>query len=131
MSEDTIYLDHNATTPVLPEVVDAMLPYLRERFGNPSSGHAFGRAAREAVENARGHVAALLGCDAEEIVLTSGGTESNNLAIRGVTEARPGRRHVVTSSIEHPAVGAPCTWLERHGWRVTRAGVDADGRVRV
>jgi cysteine desulfurase len=131
MSEDTIYLDHNATTPVLPEAVDAMLPYLRERYGNPSSGHAFGRTAREAVEKARGQVAALLGCDAEEILFTSGGTESNNLAIRGVTEARPERRHVVTSSIEHPAVAAPCAWLERHGWRVTRAGVDAGGRVRL
>ena len=131
MSEDMIYLDHNATTPVLPEVVEAMLPYLRERFGNPSSGHAFGRAAREAVEKARGAVAALLGCDAEEILFTSGGTESNNLAIRGVAEARPERRHVVTSSIEHPAVAAPCAWLERHGWRVTRAGVDTEGRVRL
>jgi cysteine desulfurase len=131
MSGETIYLDHNATTPILPEVVDAMLPYLRERFGNPSSGHAFGLAAREAVAKARGQVATLLGCDAEEIVFTSGGTESNNLAIRGVTEARPELRHVVTSSIEHPAVAAPCTWLERHGWRVTRAGVDTDGRVRV
>jgi cysteine desulfurase len=129
MREDTIYLDYNATTPVLPEVVDAMLPYLRERFGNPSSGHAFGLEAREAVEKARGQVATLLGCDAEEILFTSGGTESNNLAIRGVTEARSERRHVVTSSIEHPAVAVPCTWLERHGWRVTRAGVDADGRV--
>jgi cysteine desulfurase len=131
MSGETIYLDHNATTPILPEVVDAMLPYLREHFGNPSSGHAFGLAAREAVAKARGQVATLLGCDAEEIVFTSGGTESNNLAIRGVTEARPELRHVVTSSIEHPAVAAPCTWLERHGWRVTRAGVDTDGRVRV
>jgi cysteine desulfurase len=131
MSGEAIYLDHNATTPILPEVVDAMLPYLRERFGNPSSGHAFGLAAREAVAKARGQVATLLGCDAEEIVFTSGGTESNNLAIRGVTEARPELRHVVTSSIEHPAVAAPCTWLERHGWRVTRAGVDTDGRVRV
>jgi len=131
MSGETIYLDHNATTPILPEVVDAMLPYLRERFGNPSSGHAFGLAAREAVAKARGQVATLLGCDAEEIVFTSGGTESNNLAIRGVTEARPELRHVVTSSIEHPAVAAPCTWLERHGWRVTRVGVDTDGRVRV
>jgi cysteine desulfurase len=126
----TIYLDHNATTPVLPEVRDAMLPYLTERFGNPSSSHAFGRAAREAVERARRQVAALLSCAPEEIVFTSGGTEANNLAIRGVAEARPERRHVVTSAIEHPAVAAPCAWLESHGWRVTRLGVDAEGRIR-
>jgi cysteine desulfurase len=131
MCEDAIYLDHNATTPVLPEVLDAMLPYLRERFGNPSSGHAIGRAAREAVEEARARVAALLDCESDEIVFTSGGTESNNLAIRGVTEERPERRRLVSSVIEHPAVAAPCAWLERHGWRVTRAGVDADGRVRL
>jgi cysteine desulfurase len=126
----TIYLDHNATTPVLPEVRDAMVPYLTERFGNPSSSHAFGRAAREAVERARRQVAALLSCAPEEIVFTSGGTEANNLAIRGVAEARPARRHVVTSAIEHPAVAAPCAWLESHGWRVTRLGVDAEGRIR-
>ena len=130
MSQEPVYLDYNATTPVLPEVVDAMLPYLRDRFGNPSSGHVFGRAAREGVERAREQLAALLSCEPEEVVFTSGGTEANNLAIRGVTEARPERRHVVTSTIEHPAVAAPCTWLERHGWRVTRVGVDAEGRVR-
>jgi len=130
MSESAIYLDHNATTPVLPEVVDAMLPYLREGYGNPSSAHVFGRVAREAVDEARGRVAMLIGCDAHEILFTSGGTESNNLAIRGTTEARPERRHVVTSAIEHPAVAAPCAWLERHGWDVTRVGVDGDGRVR-
>jgi len=129
--EVPIYLDYNATTPLLPEVVDAMLPYLREHFGNPSSGHAFGHAARAAVDRARGEVAGLLACDADEIVFTSGGTESNNLAIRGVTEARPERRHVVTTVIEHPAVAAPCAWLECHGWRVTRAGVDAEGRARL
>ncbi len=107
-----------------------MLPYLRDQFGNPSSNHRLGRAARCAVQNARGQVAALLRCDPDELVFTSGGTESNNLAIRGVTEALPDRRSVVTSVIEHPAVTAPCSWLERHGWRVTRAGVDAEGRVR-
>jgi cysteine desulfurase len=130
-TEKTIYLDYNATTPLLPEVVDAMLPYLRDHFGNPSSSHALGRAARAAVETAREQVAALLGCDADEVVFTSGGTESNNLAIRGVTQGLPDRRHVVTSLIEHPAVAAPCSWLESHGWRVTRAGVDAYGRIRL
>ena len=128
---DPIYLDYNATTPLLPEVVDAMLPYLRGHFGNPSSSHALGRAAHAAVERAREQVAALLGCDGDEVVFTSGGTESNNLAIRGVTHALPDRRHVLTSLIEHPAVAAPCAWLERHGWRVTRGGVDGHGRVRL
>jgi cysteine desulfurase len=127
---DPIYLDYNATTPVLPEVVEAMLPFLREHFGNPSSGHEYGRRAQAAVTRAREQVAALLGCEPDEVVFTSGGTEANNLAIRGVTEARPGRRHVVTSVIEHPATEKPCAWLEQHGWRVTRLGVDADGRAR-
>jgi cysteine desulfurase len=131
MSEDAIYLDYNATTPLLPEAMEAMLPYLRDHFGNPSSAYARGRTARDAVEAAREKVAALLACDADEVVFTSGGTESNNLAIRGVTEALPDRQQVVTSIIEHPAVAAPCSWLERHGWRVARAGVDEDGRVRV
>ena len=126
-----IYLDYNATTPVLPEVIDAMLPYLREHFGNPSSDHAYGQRAREAVARARGQVAALLGCDADEVVFTGRGTEANNLAIRGVAEARGERRHVVTSVVEHPATAGPCDWLERHGWTVTRIAVDTDGRVRV
>jgi cysteine desulfurase len=126
-----IYLDHNATTPILPEVVDAMLPYLREHFGNPSSGHVYGRRAHEAVARARCQVADLLGCDDDEVILTSGGTEANNLAIRGVAEARAERRHVVTTVIEHPATERPCAWLERHGVRVTRIGVDADGRARM
>ena len=126
-----IYLDYNATTPVLPEVVDAMLPYLREHFGNPSSDHVYGQRAREAVARARDQVAALLGCDADELVFTGGGTEANNLAIRGVAEARVERRHVVTSVVEHPATAGPCDWLERHGWSVTRIAVDTDGRMRV
>lgn len=130
-AELPVYLDHNATTPVLPEVVDAMLPYLREHFGNPSSSHAYGRTAQAAVTRARAQVAGLLGCDADEIVFTSGGTEANNLAIRGVCEARENRRHVVTTVIEHPATAKPCDWLEQRGWRMTRIGVDADGRARV
>jgi cysteine desulfurase len=128
---EPIYLDHNASTPVLPEVVDAMLPYLREHFGNPSSSHVFGQRARAAVESARGEVAALLECDSSEIIFTSGGTEASNLAIRGVAEARRDRHHVVTSTIEHPATAAACAWLEEQGWRVTRANVDAGGRVLV
>lgn len=127
---DPIYLDHNATTPLLPEVVDAMLPYLREHFGNPSSAHVFGARAREAVARARAQVAALLGARPEELLFTSGGTEASNLALRGAAEAVPQRRHVVTSVIEHPATLAPCAWLEARGYRVTRVGVDAGGRVR-
>jgi cysteine desulfurase len=131
MSDDTIYLDYNATTPVLPEVLEAMLPHLREHFGNPSSDHGPGRAAHQALETARAQVAALLGCEAGEIVFTSGGTESNNLAVIGVAEARPDRRQIVTSVIEHPAVAAPCRRLEERGWRVSRIGVDGQGRVRL
>ena len=131
VTEPSIYLDYNATTPVLGEVVDAMLPYLREHFGNPSSAHALGRRAKEALEMARADVASLLECDASEIVFTSGGTEASNLAIRGIADARSDRRHVVTSVIEHPATEKPCAWLEEQGWRVTRAGVDAGGRVLI
>jgi len=128
---DPIYLDYNATTPLLPEVVDAMLPYLREHFGNPSSGHVYGMRARDAVARAREQVAELIGCDADEVIFTSGGTEANNLAIRGVTEALDQKRHAITTVIEHPATAVPCTWLERRGRRVTRIGVDGDGIAKV
>jgi cysteine desulfurase len=127
LNESPIYLDYNATTPVLPEVVDAMLPFLREHFGNPSSRHRYGRIAHDAVERARGEVAALLNCDADEIVFTSGATEASNLAIRGMN---PGdRRRIVTSTIEHPATAAATRWLESHGFEVIRLGVDSTGRV--
>ena len=129
-SDLPIYLDHNATTPLLPEVVEAMLPYLWEHFGNPSSGHVYGRRARDAVEAARAQVAALIGAEPQEIVFTSGGTEANNLAIRGATAALPEKKHIVTSVIEHPATANPCRLLERHGFGVTWLGVDQTGRVR-
>lgn len=106
MMEQPIYLDYSATTPLLPEVVDAMTPFLREHFGNPSSAHALGRAARDAVEVARGHVAALLRCDADEVVFTSGGTESDNFAIRGVT-SRP------SSGWVWPVSGLGWTWMRK------------------
>jgi cysteine desulfurase len=126
-----IYMDYGATTPVDPRVVDAMIPWLREHFGNPSSGHPYGLRARAAVARARGQVAALLGCDESEVVFTSGGTEANNLAIRGVAEARPERRRLVTTVIEHPATERPCAWLERAGATVSRIRVDAAGRARL
>ncbi len=130
MSEP-IYLDHNATTPLLPEVVEAMLPFLREHFGNPSSGHVYGLRAREAVTRARTQVAALIGCQPDEVVFTSGGTEANNLAIRGL--ARSGdRRRIVTTLIEHPATVRPCELLtDRAEAEVVRIGVDGDGRARL
>jgi cysteine desulfurase len=131
MTTDPIYLDHNATTPLLPEVVDAMLPYLRTHFGNPSSGHPYGLRARAAVDRARDQVATFLGCDADEIVFTSGGTEANNLAIRGVMEASPDRTQLVTTTIEHPATARPASWLESHRRRVVRLSVDVEGRARV
>ncbi|NCF63020.1 MAG: aminotransferase class V-fold PLP-dependent enzyme [Gammaproteobacteria bacterium] len=124
-----IYLDHNASTPLLPEVVDAMLPFLHEHFGNPSSSHVYGRTMHDAVERARTHVAALIDCDPKEVFFTSGGTEANNLAIRGVAAALPERCHIVTSLIEHPATVGPCTYLERHGYRISRVPVDSMGRV--
>ena len=126
---DPIYLDHNATTPLHPEVVDAMLPFLTTHFGNPSSGHVYGQRAKAAVEAARAQVASLLGCDPEEVFLTSGGTEANNLAIFGVTARRFLRKHVVTSTVEHPATEEPCADLERQGWNVRRVPVGPTGRV--
>jgi cysteine desulfurase len=107
-----------------------MLPYLREHFGNPSSRHLYGRRTHDAIERARSDVAALINSHADEIIFTSGGTEANNLAIRGTT-ARTSRRRVVTSTVEHPATARPVTWLEQHGWDVIRIGVDAGGRARV
>jgi len=125
-----IYLDYNATTPVAPEVADAIEPFLRDHFGNPSSSHAYGRRAHEAVETARAHVAALIGAAASEIVFTGCATEANNLAIFGVAHALRGkRRHIVISGIEHPAVTQPCLRLAEGGWETTTVAVDRDGRV--
>jgi cysteine desulfurase len=123
-----IYLDHNASTPVHPEVVAAMLPYFGERFGNPSSVHAFGREAREGLETAREQIAHFLHVGKEEIVFTSGGTESDNMAIKGVAMAR-GRGHVVTSKIEHHAVLRAVQNLETLGFSATYLDVDSFGMV--
>jgi cysteine desulfurase len=126
-----IYLDHNATTPVAAEVLSAMLPYLERHFGNPSSSHAYGAPAREAVERARAQVAELLGCEPESIVFTAGGSEANNLAIKGVTvDGRRDGEHIITTAIEHPAVLNACRYLERrHGYRLTIVPVDQSGLV--
>ena len=124
-----IYLDYNATTPTDPRVAEAMGPYLAGFFGNPSSSHRAGLEARRAVDRARGQVAASLGCGADEVVFTSGGSEANNLAIRGLVEARGGG-HVVTSAVEHPAVLEVVRALEREGRiSLTVVGVDGYGRV--
>ena len=105
MAEKPIDLDYNATTPIDPQVADAMLPYLYERFGNPSSSHAYGAEAKNDIEQARREIAGMLGCLPEEIVFTSGGSESNNMAIKGAAMAyREQGSHIITSSIEHPAV---------------------------
>ncbi|CAN5353882.1 cysteine desulfurase family protein [soil metagenome] len=125
-----IYLDHAATTPVRREVLEAMWPYLTGEFGNPSSHHEVGRSAAVAVRDARERLADWLGCRASEIIFTSGGTESDNLAVKGVALAQPRGRHIVTSAIEHPAILESCDYLERHhGFEITRVGVSAEGLI--
>ena len=130
-----LYLDHAATTPVRPEVLQAMLPYLTDRFGNPSSHHTVGEAAATALADARARVAAVLGFRPADIVFTSGGTEADNLAVKGLAIGAAAQRgapvHIVTTPIEHEAVLASCDYLERvHGFVVTRLPVDATGTVR-
>jgi cysteine desulfurase len=125
-----VYLDYNATTPVDPRVAEAMWPYLRELFGNPSSLHSYGVDARVAVETARAQVAKLLGCKADEVVFTSGGSESNNTAIKGVVfRLRQKGYHIITTQIEHSAVISPCKFLEQLGFLVTYLPVDQYGVV--
>ena len=130
MKRQQIYLDFNASTPIAPEVADAMKPFLSQHFGNPSSQHWAGIPAKEAVERARQQVAELLECSPDEIVFTSGGSESNNHAIKGVFFAlREKGTHVITTQIEHPAVINPCRFLEKLGAEVTYVGVDGYGMV--
>jgi cysteine desulfurase len=125
-----IYLDYNATTPIDPRVADAMEPYLREHFGNPSSGHMYGQVTNEAVTAARAQVADLLECRPDEIVFTSGGTEANNHAIGGLAHARRDRgNHIITSAVEHPAVSEVCRHLARAGFEITTLPVDGNGMV--
>lgn len=127
--EKITYLDNNATTPIDPAVLGAMRPFLEEYFANPSSGYQFAARVRDAVEQAREQVAALLGCEPGEIVFTSGGTESNNTAFHSALETRPECKHVMTSAVEHSAVRKPAQELEQHGYKVTFIGVDNSGRL--
>ena len=122
------YLDYNATTPVVPAVMDAMLPYFSQRFGNASSRHEYGRAARKAIDEARQRVAAAVGAHPTEVVFTSGGSEANNLLVKGAAAClKPGV--IAVSAIEHPCVREPARELVRQGWTLEQIGVDADGRV--
>jgi cysteine desulfurase len=137
MPDRPIYLDYNATTPLDPAVVEAMLPYLREHFGNPSSSHAYGKLAHDAVDRARRQMAELLAAHPDEIIFTGGGTEASNLAIKGAVFAKLhgifGRwakdAHIITSAIEHPATLEPCAFLRRLSCRITILPVDRHGRV--
>ena len=130
---EPLYLDYNATTPIDPLVLEAMLPWLREGFGNPSSDHVYGRRAKAAVDAARARVAELIGARPEEIVFTGCATEANNLAIQGAARAAgaSGRRRLATSAIEHPSVARPLAELARNGWAVDELPVDAEARVRL
>jgi cysteine desulfurase len=128
--EKRIYLDYNASTPIAPEVVEAMRPFLTDHYGNPSSQHWAGVPAKAAVERARGQVAALLGCSPDEVVFTSGGSESNNHALKGVFFAnRDKGDHIVTSAVEHPAILRPLEFLKGLGAKMTAVPVDRHGRV--
>lgn len=125
-----IYLDYNATTPIDEKVIEAMIPYLRDNFGNPSSNHVYGRINKDAISAARAQVAGLIGCSPDEVIFTSGGSESDNHAIKGVALANKKRgKHIITSVIEHPAVLNPCRFLESEGFRVTYLPVDWFGMV--
>ncbi len=125
-----IYLDYAATTPTHPQVVQAMLPYFTDAFGNPSSIHYFGQEVKAAVEETRGKIASFIGAKSEEIVFTSGGTESNNFAIKGIAHAREDKgKHIISSSVEHHSVIEPCRFLEGRGFKVTYLPVDENGLI--
>jgi cysteine desulfurase len=126
-----IYLDHNATTPVLPEVLEAMMPYLTTEWGNPSSAYKFGAKVKSVIERAREHVAELIGAQLREVIFTSCATESNNAAIHAALKANPIKRHIVTSAVEHSSVLNYCMSLEKEGYRVTYLPVDRDGLLKL
>jgi cysteine desulfurase len=125
----TIYLDNNATSAVAPEVIEAMMPFFRDQWGNPSSMHAFGGEVKKHIDGARRQVAELIHADPSEIIFTSCGTESDNMAIRGATEALGSRYNVITTRVEHPAVLGPCRYLGERGHRVYEIGVDSAGQL--
>jgi len=125
----TVYVDNNATTKVAPEVLEVMLPYFSEYYGNPSSMHFFGGQVQKKVDEARAKVADFLGADPSEIVFTSCGTESDNAAIFGTFDSYPEKRHFISTRVEHPAIGNVCTYLGRKGYRVTELSVDREGRL--
>ena len=129
MKDAPVYLDNNATTMLAPEALEAMLPFLREEYGNAGSAHVLGRLSEGAVVNARGQLAEFLGCQETELVFNSGGTEGLNHAIRGVFEAVPNKRHFITTAVEHSAVLAIADWLKRQGAETTLLGVDREGRL--
>jgi cysteine desulfurase len=122
-----IYLDHNSTTPISPEVLEAMMPYLTTEWGNPSNTYKFGSKLKKVIETARSQVAELIGARPMEIIFTSCGTESNNAAIHAALKANPQKRHIVTSAVEHSAVLNYCQAMENEGYRVTYLPVDRDG----
>lgn len=124
-----VYLDNNATTKVASEVVDVMMPFFNDHWGNPSSIHHFGGSVKRHVDRARTQVADLLGCDSSEVFFTSCGTESNNLAIQGILDRHPTKKHIITSRVEHPAVLNTCRHFRNHGYRVTEIGVDQKGNL--
>ena len=129
MTIRTVYADNNATTRVAPEVLEAMLPFFKEQFGNPSSMHYLAKPAEQAITKAREQVACLLNADPSEIVFTSCGTESDNAAIRGVLAALPHKKHIITTRVEHPAVRNVCQYLGKNGYRVTELSVDKMGQI--
>jgi cysteine desulfurase len=126
-----IYLDYNATTPVLPEVLEAMMPYLTSEWGNPSSSYKFGSKLKTVIEAARVQVADLIGAHAAEIIFTSCATESNNAAIHAALKANPGKKHIVTSMVEHSSVLNCCMALERKGYRVTYLPIGREGLLKL
>jgi cysteine desulfurase len=127
----TIYLDYNASAPLDPAVREAMVPYMSDFFGNSRSGHVHGKRLQAAIEVARTQVAAMLGCDVDEVTFTSGGSEANNMAVKGLAWAMPEKRHLVRSALEHYSVAYACDFLATQGREVTVVGVDGLGRVNL
>src|SRR5436190_958005 len=126
---DIVYLDNNATTRPAPQVVEAMLPFYTEWYGNASSVHRFGQRARQAIDESRGHVANLIGCAESELLFTGGGTEAVNTAVRGIYAARSPRKRIVTSTVEHSATRELCTQMAKEGAEVVEVGVDLRGAL--